>query len=70
MPSCSGEGPPGRERIEFAVVALVIYEIADVGISGRKCIRKIKRRTGFCLILFGGMISNVSYESITRKPPA
>ena len=42
MPTCSGEGPPGRERIEFAVVALLIYEIADVGISGRKCIRKIK----------------------------
>ena len=34
-------GPPGRERIEFAVVALLIYEIADVGISGRRCIRKI-----------------------------
>ena len=37
-----GRGPPSREIIEFAVVALLIYETADVGISGRKCTRKIK----------------------------
>ena len=52
--NCWGVGPPSHERIEFAVVALLIYEAADVGISGTK---------------FGGMVSNISYESITRKPP-